>query len=254
VTAPGDSPSLTSSAPRRRDTPTRVSETTTEPEPKQAWSVASEEDRALYDRLVAGDEAALTDFVTRHHGALMRFVGSRRANGTRVDDVVQESWLAFIESLPRYEGRASLRTWLYRIVVNCMRSRARREGRSVPFSALVAEGDEPSVSEERFLAAGHQWEGHWATPLTPISRLAEDPAVLAETRRMIAAAIDALPELQRAVMTLRDVEGWEGEEICNALGISDTNQRVLLHRARSKVRSMLESQFEERARGARGSG
>jgi RNA polymerase sigma-70 factor (ECF subfamily) len=149
------------------------------------------------------------------------------------DDVVQEAWLGVLRGLDLFEGRSSLRTWIYRIVANIARTRAVKEARSAPFSSL---GDELSVDPERFVDA------HWAEPPEPWRAVLDS-----EARALVDSAIDALPDQQRLVIQLRDVEGWSAEEVCNVLDLSETNQRVLLHRARSKVRASLEDYFGDRA-------
>ena len=155
---------------------------------------------------------------------------------------MQEAWLGVLRGIDRFEGRSSLRTWLLRIVANLARTWAVREARSVPFSALAGaeiEAEGPSVPPERFRGPGDRWAGHWATPPEPWGR-PEQELLSAETRARIVAAIDALPERQRRVITLRDVEGCSAAEVCNVLALSETNQRVLLHRARTKVRQALD--------------
>jgi RNA polymerase sigma-70 factor, ECF subfamily len=155
---------------------------------------------------------------------------------------VQEAWLGVLRGIERFEGRSSLGTWLHRIVANLAKTRAAGEARSVPFSALAGadvEEEGPSVPPERFRGPGDRWAGHWATPPQPWGR-PEHELLSAETRACILAAINALPQSQRRVITLRDVEGWSAEEVCNVLELSETNQRVLLHRARTKVRQALD--------------
>jgi len=142
------------------------------------------------------------------------------------DDVVQEAWLGVLRGLDRFEGRAALKTWIYRIVANIARTRAVREARSAPFSSF---GDEPSVDPDRFVG------GEWAEPPEPWRAVLES-----EARTQVDRAIAALPDQQRRVIQLRDIEGWSADEVCNVLELSETNQRVLLHRARSKVRAALE--------------
>lgn len=203
-------------------------------------------DLAIARRLRDGDEAAFTAFASAHHGPMVRFaagrLGPRRAIA---EEAAQEAWVVFLERLEGYEGRSSLRTFLFGILVNVLRNRSRAEARSVPLSSVAREDegeDAPAVPEDRFLAASETWAGHWsASP--PAWR--GDPAELRETRELLAAAIDALPSAQREVTMLRDVLGWTSEEACNALGISDTHQRVLLHRARAKLRSALEEHLGE---------
>jgi len=156
--------------------------------------------------------------------------------------VVQETLLGLLRGLDRFEGRASLKTWLFRILVNRARSRGVREARSIPFSAAwspQAEPAEPAVDPERFLPSDDaDSPGHWAS--APRDPLPEERLLADETQAVIRAAVAALPPAQRAVLTLRDLDGWDSEEVCTVLEISAVNQRVLLHRARSKVRHALE--------------
>jgi RNA polymerase sigma-70 factor (ECF subfamily) len=198
---------------------------------------AGDADAELLVRVRAGDRAAFGLLVSRHSGALLRVARSFVRNPAIAEEVVQETWLGALTGLSSFEGRASLRTWLFQILANKAKTRRAREGRTVPFSALaVGEQDgEGAAGAERFDEGGA-----WLHP--PQGWTEEDPerlALGAETRVAIEAAIEALPEAQRAVITLRDVEGLEAEEICNVLGITVTNQRVLLHRARAKVRQAL---------------
>jgi len=191
---------------------------------------------ALVERLRAGDRAAFAELVARHGGALLRLAATFLKDRSAAEEVVQDTWLAALDGLGGFEGRSSLRTWLFSILANRARTRAVREGRSVPWSALGAGGEGgPAVDPARFHADGHWLETHarWTE---------EDPERLAsgaQTRAAIERAIAALPEGQRAVITLRDVEGLEAEEICNLLGLTVTNQRVLLHRARTRLRDAL---------------
>jgi RNA polymerase sigma-70 factor (ECF subfamily) len=197
-------------------------------------------DAQLVAALRAGDEEAFRGLVRDWHSSLLRvaqiFVPTRALG----EEVVQETWLRVLGALDRFEGRSSLKTWVFRILVNTAKTRAQREGRVIPFSSLhdPARIPEAAVEPERFLPDGHErYPGGWSAP--PRS-LPEESLIAAETRRAIATAIDALPANQRAVISLRDVEGWSSDEVRNALDISEVNQRVLLHRARAKVRSALE--------------
>jgi RNA polymerase sigma-70 factor (ECF subfamily) len=158
------------------------------------------------------------------------------------EEVVQEAWLGVLTGLDRFEERSTLKTWIFTILTNRAKTRGEREGRTVPFSSLTSDGDEdePSVDPERFLSGG-RWAGHWSTPPRAIP---EERLLAAETRMLIEQTIAALPPNQRAVVTLRDVEGFGSDETCSVLGISETNQRVLLHRARSKLRAELEEYVE----------
>jgi RNA polymerase sigma-70 factor (ECF subfamily) len=198
------------------------------------------DDERLVAALRAGDEEAFASIVREWHSSLLRvaqiFVPSRAV----AEDVVQETWLRVLGALDRFEGRSSLKTWVFRILVNTAKTRAQREGRTIPFSALQdsARVPEASVEPERFLPDDDPHHpGGWASPPRD---LPEERLLAAETRELIAAAIDALPASQRAVISLRDIEGWSSDEVRNALDISEVNQRVLLHRARSRVRRALE--------------
>ena len=153
--------------------------------------------------------------------------------------------LGVFKGLDRFEGRSSLKTWIFRILTNTAKTRGEREGRSVPFSSLGGDADnEAPVEADRFLGDGHRWAGHWASSPRNPRDVPEERLLADEARGRIAAAIGTLPENQRAVITLRDVEGLSAEEACNVLGLSETNQRVLLHRARAKVRAAFEQYLE----------
>src|ERR687887_504684 len=194
----------------------------------------------LLEALRAGDEAAFAALVRENHASLVRVARIYVSTQSAAEEVVQETWLGVLNGLDRFEGRSSLRTWIFRILTNIAKTRARRDGRTLPFSALQdpARVPEPSVDADRFLDPEHpRWPGHWAIKPEPWP---EDALVTGETREVIAEAIEALPASQRAVISLRDIEGWDSEDVCNALEISETNQRVLLHRARAKVRAALE--------------
>jgi len=154
------------------------------------------------------------------------------------EEVVQETWLAVLNGIGAFEGRSSLKTWIFRILTNIAKTRGQREGRSIPFSAVVGDESEPAVDPERFLGEDTRFPGHWAAP--PRAWGPEDRLLAAETMAVVEEAIAALPPSQAIVITMRDVEGFDAEEARNALDISETNQRVLLHRARSKVRQALE--------------
>lgn len=195
---------------------------------------ASAEDRALVERLLAGDEAAFAQVVDAHQGALLRMAMAFVGNRAVAEEVVQETWIGVLNGLSAFRGQAALKTWIFRILANRARSRWEREARTVPFSAL--DTDEPAVDPERFGA-----DGMWTAP--PARWDADTPERIAERRESmecLAKALESLPPGQRAVVTLRDVEGLDSPDICNVLGISETNQRVLLHRGRSRIRKALE--------------
>ena len=201
--------------------------------------ILSPEDARLVDGLRVGDEAAFAA-VMREYGAGMLRVAQMYVSSRAVaEEVVQEAWLGVLKGIGRFEGRSSLKTWLFRIVANTAKTRGIREARSVPFSAL-GEGspDEPAVDADRFLGDGERFPGHWAAP--PQSWAPEGKLLAQETLAVIEREIERLPPVHAAVITMRDVQGFSSEEVCNALDLSETNQRVLLHRARSRVRRALE--------------
>ena len=197
-------------------------------------------DLELVAALRRGDEAAFLTLVERHHASMVRVARSWLGNQALAEESAQEAWLAALQGMARFEGRSSVKSWLFAILANCARRRAAREGRSVPFSSLVpgGEGDDPAVEPSRFLADDHpRWPGHWARAPEP---WAEERLLTRETAEAARRAIGALPPSQRQVITLRDVEGLGAEETCGVLGLSEGNQRVLLHRARARVRAALE--------------
>ena len=204
------------------------------------YARAVDDEAALVARLRAGDEAAFRALIEMYNAMLVRVARMYVSSQAVAEEVVQETWLAVLEGIDRFEGRSSLKTWLFRILTNRAKTRGIREGRSLPFSALEPEG--PAVESERFHGGEHAWPGHWAAPPTGFP---EERLLAGETREVIERAIEALPPTQRAVISLRDIEGWSADEVCNALTLSETNQRVLLHRARAAVRAALEQYLEE---------
>ncbi len=195
--------------------------------------------------LLRGEHAAFTALVREHQPAFLRLAQAWLREPAAAAEVVQQAWLSALESLATFEGRSSLRTWLFGIVINIARSHARAQKRTVPLSALVAEEaiEGPTVEPERFFSDG-QWVGHWSDWPTPFPS-AENALETERLRGLLERAIGALPPLQQQVIVLCDVEGLSGEETCNILGISGTNQRVLLHRARAKARAWLEEHLSE---------
>ena len=200
------------------------------------------DERALVAALRRGEEAAFVELVARHGPSLLRLARTFVADRAVAEEVVQETWLAVLNGIDRFEGRSSLKTWIFHILSNRAKTRAVRERRSAPFSALADDGDdEAAVDADRFRGPGHRWAGHWAAAPADWSALPVERLLGRETLARVHAAIETLPPRQAHVLVLRDVEGWDADEVCAALDISDGNQRILLHRARSKVRAALES-------------
>ena len=205
------------------------------------------DDAELVQALRDGDEDAFRRLIDEHGPSLLRvamsYVGSRAA----AEEVLQETWVGVLKGVDGFEGRSSLRTWIFRILSNTAKTRAARESRSTPFSSLGGgEGGsaEAAVDPDRFLPSDHESEpGHWA--LAPRRWATPEQGLLSsEIREVILQAIDALPPSQRVVITLRDIEGCPAHEVCETLELTEGNQRVLLHRGRSKVRAELERYFE----------
>ncbi|HEU4328501.1 MAG TPA: sigma-70 family RNA polymerase sigma factor [Roseiflexaceae bacterium] len=212
-----------------------------------------DDEAELIAALRRGDEAAFAALVQRYHSALLRLARVYVANPAAAEEVVQETWLGLLRGLPRFEGRSSLRTWLFRILVNRAKTRGEREGRSVPFSSLGRpedDADEPAVDPSRFVPEGAARAGHWVSLPQRWEEIPEQRFLASETRAQIAAAVAKLPPAQQTVIMLRDIEGWSTPEVCNILGISETHQRVLLHRARAKVRQALETYLADEERHA----
>jgi RNA polymerase sigma-70 factor (ECF subfamily) len=204
-------------------------------------------DESMLRALRAGDESAFAELIDKYSSMLLRVAQTYTPSRAVAEEVVQETWLGVINGLERFEGRSSLKIWIFKILTNTAITRGSRERRSVPFSSLAGherDGGESSVDPDRFLAPDHdRWPGHWE--LGPTAWPTPEERLLAgETRDVILGAIDELPYNQRTVITLRDIEGWPSEEVCDALELSEGNQRVLLHRARTKVRAVLERHFD----------
>ena len=205
------------------------------------------EDRRLVEGLREGDEAVYEELLRRWHPAMLRVARLYVRDRAVAEEVVQETWLAVLQGIDRFEGRSSLKTWVFRILTNRAKTRGGREARSIPFSSLAGadEAGEPAVPEDRFHNADDPRAPHaWAAPPHSLARVPEERLATRETLDCIRAAIAELPEAQRTVIALRDIDGWSAAEVCAALEITDANQRVLLHRARSKVRTACEAQLE----------
>jgi RNA polymerase sigma-70 factor, ECF subfamily len=203
---------------------------------------SASEEAELVEALRRGDNETLATLVDDWSSSMLRLALVYVRDRSAAEEVVQDTWIGMLEGIGRFEGRSSLKTWVFQILTNKAKTLGAREQRSVPFSALDQSGDS-GIDPERFLPAGDAWAGHWAAPPRP---LAPDERLLArESRELLARAIRELPPAQRAVLSLRDVAGWSAEEVCNVLELSETNQRVLLHRARSNVQRVLEPHLTE---------
>ena len=212
-----------------------------------ATEAAQADDRRLCDALRAGDERAFAALVEGYHSSLLRMAMVYVRNRAVAEEVVQETWVGVLRGIDRFEGRSSLRTWIFRILTNTAKTRAEREGRTVPFSAFSSETEsEAAVEPERFLDQNApRWAGHWLAAPSSWAGIPEDRMLAGETLACVEAAISELPPAQREVITLRDIDGWTSAEVCSLLSLSEANQRVLLHRARSKVRRALEAYFDD---------
>jgi RNA polymerase sigma-70 factor, ECF subfamily len=211
--------------------------------------LASPADLALVERLRTGDEIAFMMLVEQHQAAMLRIARMYVSSRAVAEDVVSEAWVGILKGLDRFEGRSSLRTWMYRIVANIAKTRAERDGRSVPFSALEGADGGSGVDPEWFHTYAERDPGGWRALPDDWRGIPEQRLQARETLEQIGRAIEELPPMQAEVLRLRDVLGWSSEEVRNALDLSETNQRVLLHRARGRVRRALhEYLFEEQER------
>lgn len=211
---------------------------------QQLWcrpTMAPSDDHALVTALRNGDEATFAALVTRYHASLRRVARTFVSSDASADEVVQDTWAAVLHGIGEFEGRASFKTWLFRILVNRAKTRGVREARIVPESSLASDDDAgtdgPTVDPARFTS-----KGHWASPpqrweaMTPESLLLRDELVV-----QLQTAIAQLPARLASIVVMRDALGWSSEEVCNILEIAETHQRVLLHRARARLRAMLET-------------
>jgi RNA polymerase sigma-70 factor (ECF subfamily) len=201
-------------------------------------------DMQLIERLRRGDENAFAFLVEMYQKAMVRLALMYVHQREIAEDVVQETWISVLKGLDKFEGRSTLKTWIFSILVNRAKTRAQREGRSLPFSALEnadTDADEPTVDPDRFSQAGN-----WKTYPDSWDEIPEERLLSQETSTIIHQTIEQLPPNQRQVITLRDINGWSSEEVRNVLNVSETNQRVLLHRARATVRRALERYLDKK--------
>ena len=212
-----------------------------------APEMAPADEAALVEALLGGDERAFEWLVQQHHTTLVRLAVRYVRDPAVAEEVAQETWLQVLKGLPRFQLRSSLKTWMTQILMNRARTRARRDRRSMPFSdawlATLADG-ESAVDQDRFVPSESPTNpDRWASAPRPFGP--EERVLAEETRQIVQHAIAALPVAQREVITLRDIEGLSSAEVCNTLALTETNQRVLLHRARSRVRAALETYLSE---------
>jgi len=206
------------------------------------------DERQLVAALRRRDEAAFAWLLDRHDASLRRVASTFVRTGASADEVVQETWLAVIAGIDRFEERSTVKTWVFRILMNVARTRATREHRTVPFADLAPDADDeaPAFAPDRFRGTFSLYTGHWRPGAGP-APWDEQPAerlAAADTLAAVRDAIAALPDRQRAVISLRDIDGWTAAEVCDLLDLSEANQRVVLHRARARVRQALEDRFE----------
>jgi RNA polymerase sigma-70 factor (ECF subfamily) len=205
-------------------------------------------ERDLVQALREGDDAAFVDLVEGWSGAMQNVARGFVSSTETAQDVVQDTWMAVIRGIDRFEGRSSLRTWVFRILVNTAKTRGVRDSKVLPFSSLNPREDNgPTVDPARFRGPDDQWPGGWTEDGRPQAWAASPESLVLdrELGERIAEAIASLPVRQRTVVTLRDVQGFPSDEVCDLLSLSPENQRVLLHRGRAKVRAALEDYFRE---------
>ena len=208
----------------------------------------SSEDLALVERLRAGDETAFMELVDQLQPAMLRVARMYVSTTAVAEEVVQDAWLGVLRGLHSFEGRSSLRTWIFRILTNIAKTRGQREGRSLPFASLAGDDlDAPAVDPGRFDSPEGSSRGRWSTLPDDWTGIPEDRLLGHETLDVIGRVIASLPPMQAEVIRLRDALGWTSEEVRNALDLTETNQRVLLHRARAKVRGALERYLSSEA-------
>jgi RNA polymerase sigma-70 factor (ECF subfamily) len=201
-------------------------------------------DHTIVEALRSGDEHVFRTLFDRHSPMMKRVARSYVDSDAVADEVVQETWLAVVTGIDAFQGRSALSTWIFSILVNQAKTHTTRERRAMPFGSITSgDNGEATVDADRFQRDDEAWPGHWATPPRPWHK--PDRRLLSlEARARIRQALAKLPERQRLIVGLRDVEGLSAEEVCGLLDLSQENQRVLLHRGRSKLRAVLEGYVE----------
>lgn len=201
-------------------------------------------EQSLVEALRCGDESAFVTLVDRYHMPMLRVAARFVSSDTVAEGVVQDTWLGVLQGIDRFRAQASLKTWLFTILLNQARRRGAKEHHTIPFSAFTREDTKPAVEPDHFFSPGHKYAGHWIGEIADWGQLAEEIVLAKETRAVVQRTIETLPLSQSIVITLRDLEGWSAAEVCHVLAITESNQRVRLHRARCRVRRELERYFE----------
>lgn len=210
----------------------------------------SPDELRLVEALRRGEEAAFATLVDRYGASMLRVSFLHVPSREVAEEIVQDTWLHVLRGLSTFQGRSSLRTWIFAVLANCARKRAKREGRVLPFTALERDAAGPAVGPEHFFDADHpRWPRCWSTLVDGWAGVPEERLLSHEVRGLVLGALGRLAPGQRTVMTLRDVEGWTAEEVCDFLHISPANQRVLLHRARARVRDAIQDYLDEERSG-----
>jgi RNA polymerase sigma-70 factor (ECF subfamily) len=210
-----------------------------------AAATAGVSDEETVAALRRGDEQAFRDLFARTYPMLKRVARGYVASDAVAEEIVQETWMAVIAGIDRFESRSTLGTWIFSILTNQAKTHRARERRALPFSSVApTDAEEPAVAPDRFQNDDEAWPGHWATPPRPWQR-PERRLLALEAREHLRQSLARLPERQRLIVGLRDVDGHSAEEVCGLLGLSQENQRVLLHRGRSRLRAELETYLDD---------
>jgi RNA polymerase sigma-70 factor (ECF subfamily) len=213
-------------------------------EPAIASVVAGTSDQRIVAGLRAGDEGTFRELFERTYPMMKRVARAYVASDAVAEEVVQDTWMAIVTGIERFQGRSALGTWMFSILTNQAKTHSARERRALPFSSVApAEVEQPVVDPDRFQNGDEAWPGHWATPPRPWQK-PERRLLSLEAREQLKHALAQLPERQRLIVVLRDVEGLSAEEVCDLLELSQENQRVLLHRGRSRLRAVLEEYLD----------
>ena len=210
-----------------------------------AGATVAASDEQTVAALRAGDERAFRELFARMYPMMKRVARGYVASDAVAEEIVQDTWMAIVTGIDRFEGRSALGTWIFSILTNQAKTHSARERRAVPFSCVAPrDAEEPVVDPDRFQKDDEAWPGHWATPPRPWQK-PERRLLSLETREHLKDALAELPERQRLIVGLRDIDGHSAEEVCDLLGLSQENQRVLLHRGRSRLRAVLEEYLDE---------